>query len=123
MPLDSPQFMTEMSIRNLARVKFGERLRLTASRTSVSRLSRKCGGFDVPQSYGPSRPVARAVLPLYLFTQHYFKINITICNQQHLDNYSYNSSLQIGTKDLNGVKFKTYTFEFAICSTPRRPTR
>jgi hypothetical protein len=39
---------------------------LTTSPPSVSRLSRKCGNFDVSQPYGASWPVTRIALPHFL---------------------------------------------------------
>jgi hypothetical protein len=61
--LKETQPLTEMTTRNLLRVKPGRLLRPTISPSSVGLLSRQCGMLDVSQTYRPARPAVWICLP------------------------------------------------------------
>jgi hypothetical protein len=63
MALWSTQPLTEMSTRNIPGGKGLSVSEAETSPPSVIRLSKKCGGLDVSQSYGPPRSVTGISLP------------------------------------------------------------
>jgi hypothetical protein len=57
----------------------------------VSRLSIKCGSFDLPHPYGPARPVAGTAL-LFIIFQWFF--NFTSVLSMVDGDYSFSDALQ-----------------------------
>jgi hypothetical protein len=47
---------------------------LTILPSSVSRLSRRCGGLDDSQPHGPSQPVTGIALPFFTFISMYLML-------------------------------------------------
>jgi hypothetical protein len=70
MVLRFTQPLTELSIRNLPEVKRDQRIRLTNSPPSVSRLYRKYGSIDNSKAFGLSQPFTEmASFFFYLVTR------------------------------------------------------
>jgi hypothetical protein len=58
-------------------VRGGRRVSLTSSSIYVSRLSRKCGTLDFPQTHGPPLTVTGIALPFYRYLTEGLK---TVCD-------------------------------------------
>jgi hypothetical protein len=71
MVLGSTQSLTEISSKNLSGGKGRPARKADNLTPSVSRLSRKCGSFDVSQPYGSPQPVTGIALSYSLFFKKY----------------------------------------------------